>query len=1046
MRKVRAWSLAGVLAGICVCAAMPAFAAEPLSLAGEWRLQLDPENRGLTENWPARPFAETVTLPGSLDQNGKGTPDTEPHRSYLSRKVTYTGAAWYQRSIEIPQDWQSLPVEVFLERCHWETRLWVDGVEAGMRDSLCAPHVYPLPPLTPGPHILCLRVDNSMKYPVGVNAHSVTEHTQTNWNGVVGRMEMRTLPPVEIVSVRVFPEAAAQRVRAGVVLRNLMDHPFDVRLSGEVGAARGQAQARVAPKSDQTVELEVPLDGAPALWDEFHPKLHELVVRTVANHGSAAREDTRRVSFGFRDIAADGMQLTLNGNPHFLRGTLECCIFPLTGYPPTDAAYWDKIMSTVRRWGLNHLRFHSWCPPEAAFTAADAAGITFQVETPVWTDLGKFPDLDQFIRDESDRILEAYGNHPSFAMLAVGNEPSGPDKEVFLNDIVPHWQKKDPRRLYTTCSGWPELPVSDYHVLPERNRIPYRIHGRPVVPSTDTDYVKVMEGATGPVVSHELGQWCVYPSYEEIPKYTGALEPRNLIGFRESLRRNGMPDLAVPFSRASGRLQLLMYKADMEAVLRTPGAGGYQLLALHDFPGQGSALEGFLDAFWDDKGAVSAGEFRRFTCETVPLLRVGKFVWTAGETLTARAEIAHFGEKPLKNAKPGWMIRDAQGQAVAEGAWEPRDIPLGNGTALGDLSWPLAGVTAPGRYTISVVLEGTPYLNQWSVWVYPPAAPQEAPEGVTLASEWSRDVEKKLKRGGTVLLCPEVIAPMRRVRSAFEPIFWNTQWFPGQNRQLGILCDPAHPALAAFPTDGHTDWQWWELLDKSQFVRLDDFPEGFLPLVQGIDDWNKNRKLGAVFEAKVGKGRLLVCTLDIAKDLDKRPAAAALRRSLLAYAGSDAFAPKHEVKPDVFRRVFAQGTSSVVRIEADSAASGFAPENAVDGDPDTIWHTPFSDETVPYPHELRIQYAREMKLAGLKVLPRQDVANAYIGRYEVYTAPDGRHWKGPVAEGEFPAGKAPQTVKFAAPVKTSWIKFVALSSAAGDNFAAVAELEPLPAK
>ncbi|MCX5768864.1 MAG: beta-galactosidase, partial [Candidatus Hydrogenedentes bacterium] len=392
-------------------------------------------------------------------------------------------------------------------------------------------------------------------------------------------------------------------------------------------------------------------------------------------------------------------------------------------------------------------------------------------------------------------------------------------------------------------------------------------------------------------IAHELGQWCVYPDYREIPSYTGVLRPRNLEMFRDSLRNNHMLDQAREFAVASGKLQKLMYKADIETLLRTPGAGGFQLLALQDFPGQGTALEGFLDAFWNSKGVTTPDEFRQFCSETVPLLRLPKLVYTTNESLEARAEIAHFGPAPILRAQPGWTARTAAGAVVASGASEVRDIPLGNAIPLGDLTLPLNNIPAPAKLTLSVYLAGTPHANCWDVWVYP--ADQQADEGrVIVASKWDNSVEANLRRGRSVLLLPSKIDPGRQVKSAFEPIFWNTQWFHNQPRQLGILCDPRHPAFAQFPNDGHTDWQWWDLLNKSCVMQLDGADPAFRPLVQVIDDWNTNRRLGAVYEARVGKGSLLVCTLDITSNLDTRPAAAALRRSLLQYMNSPDFAPR----------------------------------------------------------------------------------------------------------------------------------------------------------
>lgn len=1010
------------------------------SLDGTWTFRLDPKQEGLEQGWQHAQFDDTVRLPGSLDENKKGVPNDEASRSHLSRLYHYVGPAWYQRDIDIPPAWADKPLEVFLERCHWETRLWVDDEAMGVQDSLCTPHVYALGVLTPGKHRITLRVNNSVKYDVGLRAHSITEHTQTNWNGVVGRMELRALNPVRIASIQVFPNGAQRTAAIKVSVINSLHRSVSCRVRAAALGAQQEADLVIAASGEGEATATMELEADAPLWDEFNPRLIDLDIRLMAEDNILDHSNAR---FGLRDLGRTGSQLTLNGRPYFVRGTLECCIFPLTGYPSMDVASWRHMMETARHYGLNHFRFHSWCPPEAAFVAADEAGVTLQIETPVWTDLGKYADLDQFIRDEADRILRDYGNHPSFAMLAVGNEPSGPNKDAFLADIVSDWQRKDARRLYTTCSGWPELPISDFHVVHERNKKPYRLHGGPLGPNTLVDYRDVLEGCARPAIAHELGQWCVYPDYREIPNYTGALRARNLEGFRESLRLSGMLDQAREFAWASGRLQRLMYKADIEALLRTPGAGGFQLLALQDFSGQGSALEGFLDAFWNSKGAVTPDEFRRFCSETVPLLRLEKLVWTNEEILTAKAEIAHFGANPLEHARPSWVARTADGREVGCGEWPEQEIPIGNGIPLGDIRLPLSQCSPPEKITLSVFLAGTAFENSWDIWVYPATDRAHDLGRVEIAEEWSNHVAARLRRGGKVLLLPKHIAPARRVKSAFEPIFWNTQWFPGQDRQLGILCDSRHPAFAEFPNDGHTDWQWWELLHPSTIMRLDNLGVAFRPLVQVIDDWNKNRLLGAVFEAKVGKGRLMVCTLDIQHDLEHRPAANALRRSLLQYMNSDRFTPQQSVSPSWLRDAFAPGDSLVAQVEADSAEPGYAPENAVDGKPDTIWHTPWSEGASGFPHELRICFTKELRLAGLRCLPRQDVANGLTNRYEVYCAKDGRNWGQPIAVGEFTVGIDEKVIDFAEIAKSRWLRFVAMSSATNESFAALAEVKPI---
>jgi hypothetical protein len=344
----------------------------------------------------------------------------------------------------------------------------------------------------------------------------------------------------------------------------------------------------------------------------------------------------------------------------------------------------------IKSHGLNHMRFHSWCPPEAAFEAADRGGIYLHVECSSWanqsTTLGDGKPIDRYIYEESKRMTEVYGNHPSFCMMAYGNEPGGKHHQQYLTEFVGYWKASDNRRIYTSGAGWPILKVNDYLSTPypriqgwgeELNSI---INKLP--PSTAYDWSDRIAGWHQPAVSHEIGQWCVYPNFREIAKYDGVVRAKNFEIFRETLKQNGMENLADSFLLASGKLQALCYKADIEAALRTKGFGGFQLLDLHDFPGQGTALVGVLDPFWEEKGYISPEEFRQFCNTIVPLVRLSKMVFLNNETLSAAAEVAYFGETPLSACSPEWKVTTKSGQTIKEGILPETVVPLGNGTPM----------------------------------------------------------------------------------------------------------------------------------------------------------------------------------------------------------------------------------------------------------------------------------------------------------------------------------------------------------------------------
>lgn len=926
-------------------------AEKPMDMSGPWVFRADPGDIGIAERWFSRSlssgFSGIIRLPGSMAENKLGhdvsvdtvwtggivdkswftAPVYAPYRAPGNVKVPfwlnpirhYVGPAWYQREVNVPKEWKGRRIVLQLERCHWETHLWVDGQDAGSGDSLSTPHEYDLTRLAPpGRHRLILRIDNRIKdIDVGENAHSVSDHTQSNWNGIVGRITITPGSGLFMDEIRVFPDVASRRARIQITIENDTGraHTGNVVLTARHVNAPGAKPIApfytrfAAPEGRSELALEYGLGADALLWDEFSPNIYEL---SVGLRGLVAGvDDEKTVRFGLRDFKVNGTRFTVNGRPIFLRGTLECCIFPKTGYPPTTVDEWSRIFAVCKAHGLNHVRFHSWCPPEAAFDAADAAGVYLYVECAAWAEVGDGKPIDGWLYRESERIVKAYGNHPSFCLMSYGNEPAGKNQARFLGDFVNHWKNKDRRRVYTSGAGWPRLAESDFHSLaePRLQRWGEGLNSliNKQAPQTTFDFRDIVGKIDKPVVSHEIGQWCVYPNFKEIEKYTGVLKAKNFEIFRDTLETSGMGPLAADFLAASGKLQALCYKADIEAALRTPGFAGFELLDLHDFPGQGTALVGVLDAFWEEKGYIPPSEFRRFCAPTVPLARMAKMIFLQNEEFSVPVEVAHFGPAPFSKAVPEWTIVNAKGEFIKRGRLPERDIPWGDGTRLGMIQMSLSGFAVPARYRLSVRVGESE--NGWDFWVFPAQVSNPAPDEVLMTRRLDEPAAARLRAGGKVLLVPEkgTVKPEKggNVALGFSSIFWNTAWTSKQPpHTLGILCDPGHPALAAFPTEFHSNWQWWDAVSHGQAVRLEDFGRGFTPIVRIIDDWFTNRPLGLILEAKIGPGKLLLCAADLLTDAEVRPAARQLIHSLAVYAAGPAFQPKTEVSMEVVRGLF----------------------------------------------------------------------------------------------------------------------------------------------
>jgi hypothetical protein len=917
-----------------------------IDLSGEWRFQIDSLDQGTTQRWFNRKLTDLMKLPGSMTTNGKGNevavntpwigsivdsswffkPDYESYRRAGNIKVPfwlqpvkyYKGAAWYQKTVNIPASWKGKQLELFIERSHWETSVWVDEKEVGMQNSLGTPHVFDLTRvLTPGSHQITIRIDNRVKdLDVGQNSHSISDHTQSNWNGMVGRLALAARQPLHINDVQVYPDIKSGEVLVKMNIGNSTGKPGKaiIQIAATAQQKNGTSLKPLVKEIEvsgdsSTIEMRYSMGAHPLLWDEFHPNLYSLKVQLVQGSG----KDEKQIGFGMREFATRGTQFTINGRTTFLRGTLECAIFPKTGYPPTDIDSWLHIFQVARSYGLNHLRFHSWTPPEAAFEAADRLGFYLHIECSSWANqgatIGDGKPLDQYMYAESERVAKAYGNHPSFCMMAYGNEPDGKNHVKYLTDFVAYWKKKDPRRLYTTGAGWPVIANQDYNSSPDPRiqrwgeGVKSIINGQP--PKADYNWSAIIAKWQHPTVSHEIGQWCVYPDLKEMQQYTGVLKAKNFEIFRDKLNDHGMGHLADSFLLASGKLQVLCYKADIEAALRTPGFGGFQLLDLHDFPGQGTALVGVLNPFWKDKGYVTGKAYSRFCNSVVPLAKLPKMIYLNNEELTLPVEVAQFGAATLSNIAPSWTIKDEAGQIVFKGQLPNRNIPVGNAISLGTIRQSLHTVQKPERLTLTIAIGD--YQNSWDIFVYPASLPDNGQE-IMVTQEPDKALEA-LNKGGKVLLTLKK-GSLRadkggNIAIGFSSIFWNTAWTNGQPPvTLGILCNPRHPALKAFPTQYHSNWQWWDGISHSNAILLDSLAKGLQPIVRVIDDWVTARPLGLIVECKVGKGKLLISGIDLLTDIDKRPEARQLLYSLKSYMAETSFEPRTQLPVERLRSLF----------------------------------------------------------------------------------------------------------------------------------------------
>jgi hypothetical protein len=893
---------------------------------------MDSSGIGIQEKWFSKLLPDSVKLPGTMDENYKGIPNknkTETMR--LSRELMYDGMAWYQKTISIPEDWKGKSIRLKMERTK-PTQVWVDQIWIGSNNNLLTPQEYDLSAvLSPGKHQLTILVDNGPNaLPKGVyGAHALTEHTQTNWNGIIGEFRLEASSATHIENVQIYPDTKNNMavIKLQVINPDEQLKAATIRIMASTwntdspkNLKSKSFQVKLKP-GENSFDLSYELGDNAAFWSEFSPTLYKLSISLENNEVM----DNCQLDFGLRQFKTAGTQFVINGTKTFLRGKHDACVFPLTGHPPMDTESWIRVFKIAKTYGINHYRFHTWTPPMAAFKAAGIEGIYLSPELPYWGAMDqKNQDLNVFLLKEGDQISKTYGNNASFVMFSLGNELSG-DLAV-MQDFAKHFKQSDDRHLFSFGSnnylGWKgQVEGEDYLVtcrVGAEKDSTFSSHVRASFsfadawqggiingeyPSTTSSYQHAISKSTVPVVGHEIAQYQIYPNYDELKKYTGVLKPWNLAIFRKRLEENHLSDQALDFFKASGALSAICYRADIEIALRTPGFGGFQLLDLQDFPGQGTALVGLLDAFMDSKGLITPEAFREFCNQVVPLFLMDKYCWTNAETLTGQVQVANYSANELKNQSVKWELKNSKGEIINQNS-AALNILQGGLTDVSKLNIDLKGIQTAQKLLLTISLPGTSYKNAYPIWVYPEKTHTNAPADVLISHVLDNNTLRSLVNGQTVLLVPdhENVKDLT-VGGLFTPDYWNYRMFKGISEwakkpvspgTMSILTNPEHPLFKDFPTEFHSNWQWWTIVKNSRPFILDKTQASYRPIVQVVDNVERNHKLGLIFEFAVGKGKLLVCMTDLAKIQDK-PEGRQFYSCILRYLESDQFKPQTSI-------------------------------------------------------------------------------------------------------------------------------------------------------
>ena len=929
-------------------------------LSGLWAFRLDNDMQGITNHFETDVFNDTMTLPGTTSEAHKGEPNPESKIDSLTEEYKTEGYTWFQKKIVIDPAAVGQHAYLYLERTRI-SHVWVDGIYVGTQNSLCTSHTYDLTNYikTTEP-VITLMISNT-GYPTK-GGHMTSPDTQTNWNGVVGNMTLSFYDTLHMTHIRTDVDYDTRKLTATIQVTNYSD-ACTVLLSAKAAPVTLETYQKPASSvitliADQTVSLvsgenevyfETDLPQELPDWDEYDPAVIRLTASLTKNNS----QDTISTWFGICKFEAKGTHFYINNRKTFLRGKHDGMIFPLTGYAPMDVEGWLTAMKAAKDFGINHYRCHTCCPPEAAFLAADLLGIYYQPELPFWGTFAAKGDNEYneesqtFLTEEGFRLMDEFGNHPSFCMMSMGNELWGSPEAI--NDLLGEYKAHDSRHLYAQGSNnfqWvPNIQPNDDFFSGVRFTLDRQIRGSYAMcdapqghiqtdrPCTNFNYqdaifppynskaaevsedgtieiqygtgvkrVKLTEAAAElipniPVVSHEIGQYETYPDFDEIDKYTGVLKARNFEIFRKRLEEKNLLSMAKDYFHASGALAAACYKDELETALRTKDMAGFQLLDIQDFSGQGTALVGMLDAFMENKGIISDADWRCFCSDAVIQAEFETYVLQNNDTFHSDLSVTWYRKTlPASLDVTITMTADQNTEPFYE-QHQHYDTPFTeNGySKLGAFEVMLPAGDAPNRYILSVSVDGTDIRNTYELWSYPEISTLQNEEDLTdyVTSDFVQAI-KRTQAGAPAILCLSQAQNPNSIKGTYATDFWCYPMFrsisESMNKEIpigtmGLLIRKEHPALSGFPTNTYSTPQWWDIVMNSASTILDH--TAIIPIVQTIDNFERNHRLGLIYEIQIAgtNAPLIICTSPL-KDLamEGHATAACLLHSLCEYA------------------------------------------------------------------------------------------------------------------------------------------------------------------
>ena len=640
-------------------------------------------------------------------------------------------------------------------------------------------------------------------------------------------------------------------------------------------------------------EITLPADGFDR-WSPDSPVLYGLKV--------SAGEDAVELRFGIRRMTSKGMRLYFNGKPYFFRGICEHCYHPITVHPTREKNYYRRLIRTIKDLGFNSIRFHTHVPMPEYMEAADELGIVIEVETP-----------NNTTYEEWLEIINASRRHPSVCAFSSGNEMVIDEDYIEHLRAVAKYVHTESDALMSPMSAMRGIEYHSFGDLRVETPFPHNPKRLAALDEFCDLYNSYSNAQTSysssegdpatidyknsiysrPLLTHEI---CIHGTYIDLSlkdRYRGSRigDTEFMSSVEKHLADVGILDRANLYYRNSVRWQMMLRKHCFETVRRSHTFAGYDFLGdidthWHTF----GYCVGMMNEFYELKPGESRENVLRYNSDTVLLCDLPKNpCYNTGDRVALPILVSNYGDA-LDSATLNVRVK-AGNDVIFRREIRIGELENGKISELYTADFVIPRADKPIKLTLTATLSGgnTDAENTWELYAFPKCeAVSERTlkaKGVTVASEMTlSELSERMSRGESVVLFGA--GPFKT-----SPVSFQLSVAGRTNGHLAtVIAD--HPLMRDLPNDGFCAMQFRGMMTGAKAAILDLKKEPHDPIIDIASSYKNAHREAMLFEYKIGGGKLLVSTLNMAEG---DPAAEWLRREMLDYAMSSSFSPKHEL-------------------------------------------------------------------------------------------------------------------------------------------------------